>query len=410
MACCRRNIIDENDEDYPICLEGFKIIEIPSEPIVDYKNSNFHTKKDKFIFEDKKFINNNMKWIKIESFKLIFMNNYIQCLNIKNKNTKNENKLVLFSQSSNTNLGSTLSFLLDLSNYLKINILTYEYSNNKDERQMNTDINILFCYLNKITSISEIILMGLSIGNIINMNIIISKIHKKLNKIKAFIMISPTWKYNYVGEVVKNKKGGINKLKRALNTFFITVNEQKINIFLIHGKQDYYVKYFLTLSLSQRIEYLSEWYPKNGTHFDIIKDYRTKLLSKIKLYLNNNYSLTSLKLKDNDNNDNKKLDIFNLINKNVELNNDTIEEENNSFQMFKENLNNLNENDFEKEEYIIDDNSILYCDSKLNMDKDEVMTFDEGDLIPTFSDKKNKKQSLLNEEDCCSFSSHKKII
>ena len=65
-----------------------------------------------------------------------------------------------------------------------------------------------------------------------NMNIIISKIHKKINKIKSFIMISPTWKYNYVGEFVKNKKGGI---KRTLNSFFKTVNEQKINRFLIHG-------------------------------------------------------------------------------------------------------------------------------------------------------------------------------
>ena len=405
MSCCRRNVLDENDEDYPMCLEGFKIIEIPNESIVDYKNSNFHTKKDNFIFKDKKYINNNMKWIKIESFKLIFMNNYIQCLNIKNRNTKNENKLVLFSQSSYTNLGSTLPFLLELSNYLKINILTYEYSNNKDEKQMNTDINILFCYLNKITSISEIILMGLSIGNIINMNIIISKIHKKINKIKSFIMISPTWKYNYVGEVIKNKKGGINKLKRALNTFFTTVNEQKINMFLIHGKQDNYVKYFLTLSLSQRIEYLSEWYPKNGTHFDIIKDYRAKLLTKLKFYLNNNYSLTSLQAQNNDNN--KKQDIFNLINKNDEVHDKTLEEEDNSFQIFKENLNNLNMNDFEKEEYIIDDNSILYCENKSNMDKDEIMTFDEGDLIPTFTDKKNKKQNLLNEEDCCSFSSYK---
>ena len=405
MSCCRRNVLDENDEDYPMCLEGFKIIEIPNESIVDYKNSNFHTKKDNFIFKDKKYINNNMKWIKIESFKLIFMNNYIQCLNIKNRNTKNENKLVLFSQSSYTNLGSTLPFLLELSNYLKINILTYEYSNNKDEKQMNTDINILFCYLNKITSISEIILMGLSIGNIINMNIIISKIHKKINKIKSFIMISPTWKYNYVGEVIKNKKGGINKLKRALNTFFTTVNEQKINMFLIHGKQDNYVKYFLTLSLSQRIEYLSEWYPKNGTHFDIIKDYRAKLLTKLKFYLNNNYSLTSLQAQNNDNN--KKQDIFNLINKNDEEHDKTLEEEDNSFQIFKENLNNLNMNDFEKEEYIIDDNSILYCENKSNMDKDEIMTFDEGDLIPTFTDKKNKKQNLLNEEDCCSFSSYK---
>ena len=121
-------------------------------------------------------------------------------------------------------------------------------------------------------------------------------------------------------------------------------------------------------------------------HFDIINIYRTKLLSKIKYYLNNNYSLTSLKTQ---NNVNKKLDIFNLINKNDELDNVTLkEEENNSFQIFKENLNNLNKNDFEKEEYIIDDKGTLCYDNKLNMDKDEVMTFDEADLVQNLSDKK----------------------
>ena len=382
--CCKKSELDEiYKEIEPISMEGYDIIEKPNEPLIDYKNSKYQTKKDIFIFKDKKYVMRNMKWIKIESFKLFYMGKHIQCLNIKNKNTTNENKLILFSQCSFSNLGSIFPFLLDLSNYLKINILTYEYTN-KEEAQCYADINILYCYLNKLTTITDIILMGLSIGNIINMNIIISQIIKKLDKIKSFIMISPTWKFNYASSNIKDKNGGTNKIKRDLNTFFTTVNNQKIKIFLIHGKQDHYVKYFLTLSFSQRIEYISEWYPNYGNHFDIIKEYRTKLLNKIKVYLNNNYSLASLKSQSKINEKEIK---FEELNENKK-------EENNSNNNVENNSNNLKHvNELEKEHHGINNNSIIYHDSFMNVNI--FVSFKEGDLIPSFDPKKDENKNLL---------------
>ena len=383
--CCRRN---ELEEDYnniePIGLETYNILEKPNEPLINYKNSNFQTKKDLFLVKNKNYININMKWIKIESFKLFYMNKYIQCLNIKNINAKNEKKLILFSQCSLSNLGSIFPFLLDLANHLKINILTYEYTNNQDEAQCYTDINVLYCYLSKLSTITDIILMGLSIGNIINMNIIISKIIKKLDKIKSFIMISPTWKYNYVERSIKHKNGSSDNLKKSLNIFFSTVNSQKIKIFLIHGKQDFYVKYFLTLSLSQRLEYLSEWYPNNGSHFDILTEYRTKLLNKIKVYLYNNYSLSSLKRQNKINDKKIKIEEF------IENNN----EENNSNKNLDINCyHSINISNLDKEENDINNNSIIFQDSF--MDKSNFMSFKNGDLIPTFEEKKKASINLL---------------
>jgi len=388
--CCRRNqIIDDfEEENESINLDKYKIIEDPKEPVIEFKNSNFHTKKNIFIYKNKEYITKHMKWIDIQSFKLYYMNRNIQCIHIKNKNTKSANKLILFSQGSNTNLGSALPFLLGLSNYLKMNILTYEYFEKNEEKQCNSDINILFAYLNKITTISEIVLMGQSIGNIINMNIIISKINKRLNKIKSFIMISPTWKFSYVSENLRNKRGGIKRLTKYLDTFFSVVNQQKINIFLIHGKKDYFVKYYLTLSLSQRIENLTVWYPKDGNHYGIVNECRTKLLSKIKKYLNNGYSLPS----SNKNKIDEKNQSMEFYNESLEKSDviDTSDITNNS--------NFIYLTDFEKEEYVIEDADIIYnankYNSKDNCDNYDTISFKGGDLVPSFKDNNNKNRLL----------------
>ena len=73
-----------------------------------------------------------------------------------------------------------------------------------------------------------------------------------------------------------------------MDKFLRNVNLYNIPVFIIHGKKDAKVKYFLSLSFSQQIKKKFEWFPKNGNHFDIISTYRTKLLIKIKQFLNDN--------------------------------------------------------------------------------------------------------------------------
>jgi hypothetical protein len=118
------------------------------------------------------------------------------------------------------------------------------------------------------------------------MNIILSKtnLYPK-TKIKAIILISPTWVYNLTD--LKNLKNS-NKIKADVDKFLKNVNLYNIPVFVIHGKKDNKVKYFLSLSFLQQFKKKCEWFPKNGSHLDIITNHRTKLLIKIKQFLNEN--------------------------------------------------------------------------------------------------------------------------
>ena len=388
--CCTKLQIDDEEDNKDIELSNLKkytILEIPNEPIICYKNTNYSTKKNLFIYEDKEYIDKNMKWIKIQGFKLYTTQRYIQCLHIKNNNSKHINKIILFNQSSYSNLASILPFLLELSNYLKMNIITYEYTIKSDEKQCIYDAKILFIYLNKITTISEIILMGFSIGNIMNMNITVSKLNKDNCKIKSIIMINPIWKFSYISEKINNKEEAINKLQKSLKIFFLTANNKNINIFLIHGKEDEYYQYNLTLSFSKDILYLSEWYPSKATHFDIINKCRAKLLCKLKLYLNNNYSLLSSQIKY------LKKKSF-IINEKL-LDND--EYKNIMPKTLKDN-NNLYDIYESGKDYKIDNNSIFYN----NINNNEILSFKKGDIIP------NNISLISSESDSYTYPKKKK--
>jgi fermentation-respiration switch protein FrsA (DUF1100 family) len=153
--------------------------------------------------------------------------------------------------------------------------------------------------------------MGLSVGNKINMNLILSKVNLyPKTKIKAIILISPTWVYNLAD--LKHLKNSV-KIKNDVDKFIKNVNLYNIPVFIIHGKKDTTVKYFLSLSFSQQIKKKSEWFPKNGTHLDLVNAHRTKLLIRIKIFLkendllkkvaNDQYLLSEIKMKDFNNSD-----------------------------------------------------------------------------------------------------------
>ena len=348
--------------------ESYKILEAPYEPLINYRGLKFSTKKDLFIYKDQNFVNNNLKWMRVQTFKLYYDKKYyIQCLYIQNINSINKREVIFYSQNFDTNLETILPFLVDLSNHLKINIITYEY-NNKEKESMNyLDVNILFNYLNKVLFVQSIILLGLSVGNKINMNIILSKtnLYPK-TKIKGIILMSPTWVYNLAN--LKNMKTS-EKIKAELDKFIKNVNLYNIPVFIIHGKKDKNVKYFLSISFSQQIKKKSEWFPKEGTHLDIIKKHRKKLLIKLKEFLKDNNLLkksendTKILSKIKNSNFNQNNYNSQKINSSINNNVDMSFDNNKNIEIIKNNENNNNDEN---------DNNPIYtvCKPKIKNEND----------------------------------------
>ena len=303
---------DKKNNKSSLGEDDCKILVSPNEPLINYRGIKFSTRTDIIIYKNQSFVNDNLKWINTQAFKLYYDKKYfIQCLYIKNSNAINKREVLIYSQNFTSNFASILPFLIDLSNYLRINIITYQY-NNKEKESMNyLDINLVYNYLNKLEYVRSIILLGLSVGNKINMNIVLSKanLYPK-TKLKAMILISPTWVYNLAS--LKNLKNSTS-IKNENEKFFKNINLYNIPVFIIHGKKDSTVKYFLSMSFMQQIKKKLEWYPKNGTHINIINDHRTKLLMKMKQFLldndllkkveNDPYLLAKIKLNDLTDND-----------------------------------------------------------------------------------------------------------
>ena len=406
------------------------------------------------------------------TFKLYYDRKYfIQCLYIQNSNSINKREIILYSQSFDTDLSTILPFLIDLSNNLRINIITYEYNNKEKEAMNYLDVNLLYNYLNKLIFIESIILLGLSIGNKINMNIILSKtnIYPK-TKLKGIILMSPTWVYDLTN--IKNLKNS-TKIKGEVDKFIRNVNLCNIPVFIIHGKKDKNVKYFLSMSFSQQIKNKYEWFPKNGTHLDIIKQHRKKLLLKFKQFLIDNnllkkqekdtYILSTIKTSiSNDNNDNPESRITSKFNNNVDMsfNNqqnkiininkeNNINDENNSNSIYtvcnpiiknendvtinptfseSNNINDmsLNNQTFKNEDVTLNQdfndmdvtlnnniNDLTICENTIDYENDNVnrmdVSFLPGDIIPTIIKKSGTNKSTNNQiiDDVSFMSFHK---
>jgi hypothetical protein len=98
------------------------------------------------------------------------------------------------------------------------------------------------------------------------------EIPKSDSKIKALILISPVFNTN-LNNIIK-------LTSKFENLFYL-----KCPTFLIHGKRDKVVKYIDTINLGKNIKNLFEWYPKKADHHNLISMYRSKLYSKLKIFL-----------------------------------------------------------------------------------------------------------------------------
>ena len=396
-----KSIKNIDDKEY-LGKEEYTILKTPNDPLITYKGLKFSTQADLFIYKNQNFVNDNMRWLEIQTFKLNYDKKYsLECLYIKNSNSIDKSQIMIYRQCFYTNFASSLPFLIDLSSYLKINIITYEY-NNKDKQDYNyLDINILYNYLHKIEFIKNIILIGLSIGNKINMSTILSKMNiNSKSKLKAFIFISPTWVYDLTHlKQIKN----LSLIKGDVGEFIDAVNNLKIPIFIAHGKQDTTVRYFLSVPFLQKINYKFEWLPKNGTHYDIINEHRTKLLIKLKQFFLNNNLLNS-------NSEKTHFDTFSKINEDEITNNKGMVERTTAF-FTKDNLNkndknknddqniiNLNINDEGDDYYGHYNNNDIMGSKKINKKNQNKNDKNNNGLYTVFKSKiKDSDNNTLNQ-------------
>ena len=376
-----------DDREY-LGKEEYTILKTPNDRLLKYKGLKFSTLADLFIYKNQNYVNDNMRWLEIQTFKLYYDKKYyLQCLYIKNKNSINKAQVMLYSQCFYTNFASSLPFLIDLSNYLRVNIITYEY-NNKDKQDSNYyDVNILYHYLSKIQFINNIILLGLSIGNKINMSVMLSKINNNLkSKLKAFIFISPTWVYN-LADLKKIKN--FSTIRGDVGEFLEAINKSKIPIFIIHGKQDLNVKYFLSLSFIQKIDNKFEWFPKNGTHFDIINEHRKKLLIKLKQFFLN-YNLL--------NNGKGNFDTISKMNEEIISNNNNDLEERKTAFFIDENKNKIEEKKNAEEKNIININN-EFDDYYRHYNNNDIMGGKKNSKKNINAYNKNGKENNINNDE-----------
>lgn len=238
-------------------------------------------------------------WLNISYFTLKLnekkANYTVQCLYIENKNTLNKNKIVVFNQGENTNLVSIFPFLVDLSSFLKLNVVSYEYIKDVKKRiviQEHKELSIksekiVLAYFSSLPHIKEIDIICFSFGTYVNL--ITLKDYRKtiiIKKITSITNISPLWYKNSES----NKRNFMNSVLNA--EMFKNYISLKIPNLLIHGKEDKYFKFMLSMAISKRLNYVIEWYPSHGTHFGLLEKikYKRKITKKIKELI---YSLSN---------------------------------------------------------------------------------------------------------------------
>ena len=234
-------------------------------------------------------------WIEVKCFELIQPKEKFNCIRITNKNTKNPKKIIIFSNGEMSNMCGILPILVDLSSYLKLNIITYEYPKtnpnngiNKKEQDMIESTLTVISFIYASPEYDSFILMGYSIGVYLNYKIIetlVNKSQKFTSKLKNVINISPMWCFDstYAKKIFHSRKYSsfISNLIKNTNT------KLSISTFVAHGVKDNKIGYMISMNICSRLNFIYEWYPKEGDHYNtLLKDtYKRKLFKRLKQFL-----------------------------------------------------------------------------------------------------------------------------
>ena len=263
--------------------EIFNNINYPNINISCYSLKKINDSKNNLIII---YLKNTVPEKKLKNSKKIIINKSEDDLYSYQSNSSshsdNKNKLtIIISQSSKTDLGIIYPRLIDMSNILNCNIISYDYSGmgfssgKPSIERINKDIEevINFSLNNLEIKLEEIVLFGKKIGSIPSIYIA-SK--GNFCSIKGLILLSP---------IIYDDYNGKNKEKIDIKNTINNINNIECPVLLIHGKLDDVVSFEKSENLCKKIKECVKWFPEKGDHKNIISDYRSKFYRKLKMFL-----------------------------------------------------------------------------------------------------------------------------
>ena len=178
---------------------------------------------------------------------------------------------------------------------MRINIITYEYPKTnpgqgifKKEQDMIECTLTVTSYVYASSEYKSFILMGYSTGVYINYKIIellINKSKKFVSKLKNLINISPMWCFDssFAKKIFHNRK-----YSNFVSTLIKNTNlKMTVSSFISHGVKDNKIGYMISMNICSRMNFVYQWYPKEGDHYNILLKniYRRKLFKRLQKFL-----------------------------------------------------------------------------------------------------------------------------
>ena len=299
MSCFNKNnnIVEQHflpsEYNYNNFFPNYKIIK-PNNSIRNQLKGTRLATSEKILENEYYNYTKKYPWIEVKCFELIHPKEKYIFIKINNKNSKNKDKIIIFSNGESSNICGILPILIDISSFLRLNIITYEYPKknhqnlNKKEQEMFESTLSVISYVYASPEYKSIILMGYSTGVYLNYKTIESLVNKSkkfTSKLKHIINISPIWCFDssFSKKIFHNRKYSnfVSNLIKDTNL------KLKISTFVSHGVKDSKIGYMISIKICSRLNFVYEWYPKEGDHYNIfLKDiFRRKLFKRLKEFL-----------------------------------------------------------------------------------------------------------------------------